>query len=40
MEQTLNSEKLKVKMAIKNKLPTEHNYALETYYKSLMEATK
>lgn len=35
-----NQEILKVKEAIKNKLPTEHNFGLEAYLNYLKEATE
>jgi hypothetical protein len=35
-----NNEIAKVKLAIKNKLPTEHNFGLETYLEYLMEMKK
>lgn len=40
MEKTLNSEINKTKVAIKNRLPTEHNFALEVYLESLKKATE
>jgi hypothetical protein len=35
-----NNEIAKTKLAIKNKLPTEHNFGLEAYLEYLKEATK